>query len=72
MTVKELNKHLELSGDETYKNTCYKLKLEIIKRIVTSKAIDDLTKFKMLEQYLKGTATNKTIVDAIRYFQKQY
>ena len=71
MTNAQFKKQMEIYGNDFYGNTCYKTKLEIIKKIINCKAIPDGSKIILIDQYTKGLVTNNCVVESIIEFRKQ-
>jgi plasmid rolling circle replication initiator protein Rep len=68
MTNAELKKNLAIWGDSLYDDTCYKLKFELVKKVMNSKAIPDNHKMLLIEQYVKNRTTNNRIIENIRQY----
>jgi hypothetical protein len=68
MTKAEVKKELEIFGNKFYADTCYKLKFEIVRKVMNSKAIPDFDKLCLIEQYITNNATNNSIIEHIKQF----
>ena len=69
MTGERFKFFISQEGEKTYEDTCYHLKLEIVKKIVNCKA-DEITRYQMLNQYIKNQSTNNFILDSIKKCNK--
>lgn len=68
MTNAEFKKLLAVNGDNLMKDTCYKLRVEIVKKIVNCTAVSTASKDAMLMAYMNNNATNNAVLGAIKQF----
>lgn len=71
MTKAQFKNQMEVYGNNFYGDTCYKLKLEIIKKIVNCRAIPDFEKLALVDSYTKSSVTNNFVVETIHQFNKR-
>lgn len=71
MTKADFNKNMRVWSESFYSDTCPALRIEVVRKIVNCKAMDDFTKDTMLRQYMKDLVTNDVVVEALKQYNKQ-
>ena len=66
MTQTQFKKEMQVWGDCFMQDTCYTLSAEIVRKIMNNKVMGDFDKMAMLKQYTNNTATNNSIVEAVK------
>lgn len=65
MTKKELKKALGMWAEGFASDTCEKLQLELLRRVMQNKKLSDFEKMTLIRQYLKDLVTNDCILDRL-------
>lgn len=71
MTNQQFKKMLEYEGDSFKNESCCKMQLEIIKKIVNCNALDDINKLTMVNSYMNNLSTNNCILESLKEYKKQ-
>lgn len=71
MTKATFDFNMQNQGECFMNESCYKLQLEIIKKIVNCKAIDDFDKLLLIKQYTSNLTTNNCVIEAIKQYNKR-
>ena len=70
MTRERFKDLLKTQGYSKYEDTCYHLKLAMVKKIVNCKATEE-QRFMMLQEYISNHSTNNDVVNAINEINRR-
>lgn len=70
MTKAQFRREMNVWSECFFKDTCYTLQAEIVRKIMNNKAMNDFEKMTLLGQYVDNLITNECAVGMVKAFSE--